>query len=70
MGGRVRGRPAHRCSPRSCASRSKDGIVHREVHEEVPARVEYSLTPLGQGLNDAPESLGERGAKHLLPDSA
>ncbi|MCF3181125.1 helix-turn-helix transcriptional regulator [Streptomyces polychromogenes] len=47
-----------------------DGIVHREVFDEVPPRVEYSLTPLGQELNGALESLGEWGAKHLLPDSA
>jgi DNA-binding HxlR family transcriptional regulator len=30
-----------------------DGIVHREVHHEVPPRVEYTLTPFGQSLNDA-----------------
>ena len=24
-----------------------DGIVHREVHDQVPPKVEYSLTPLG-----------------------
>ncbi|MFE2268069.1 winged helix-turn-helix transcriptional regulator [Streptomyces lavendulae] len=48
----------------------EDGIVHREAYDEVPPRVEYSLTPLGQELNTALESLGEWGAKHLLPDSA
>ncbi|RSS61552.1 transcriptional regulator [Streptomyces sp. WAC07061] len=47
-----------------------DGIVHREVYDEVPPRVEYSLTPLGEELNGALVALGEWGAKHLLPDAA
>ncbi|MFB7464258.1 winged helix-turn-helix transcriptional regulator [Streptomyces sp. NPDC056224] len=47
-----------------------DGIVHREVYDEVPPRVEYSLTPLGEELNAALEALGTWGAKHLLADSA
>ncbi|GLX24069.1 winged helix-turn-helix transcriptional regulator [Streptomyces lavendulae] len=47
-----------------------DGIVHREVYDEVPPRVEYSLTPLGEELNGALEALGEWGTKHLLPAAA
>ncbi|GIG89377.1 winged helix-turn-helix transcriptional regulator [Plantactinospora endophytica] len=45
-----------------------DGIVHREVYDEVPPRVEYSLTPLGVALNAALEPLGAWGREHVLGD--
>ncbi|MEV8591555.1 winged helix-turn-helix transcriptional regulator [Streptomyces sp. NPDC052013] len=47
-----------------------DGIVHREDHDEVPPRVEYSLTPEGAALNAALEPLGEWGRAHALRASA
>lgn len=28
----------------------EDGIVHREVYQQIPPKVEYSLTPLGRSL--------------------
>lgn len=31
----------------------RDGLVSRLVHPVVPPKVEYSLTPLGQGLGEA-----------------
>lgn len=40
------------------------GIVRREVFAEVPPRVEYSLTALGQSLNDALGALGDWGEEH------
>jgi len=43
----------------------RDGIVHRQVHEQVPPKVVYSLTPLGEGLNRALAPLGEWGQANL-----
>ena len=34
-----------------------DGIVQRTVHDEKPPRVEYAMTPWGQGLCPALDSL-------------
>nr|WP_280493083.1 helix-turn-helix domain-containing protein [Nocardia asiatica] len=43
-----------------------DGIVHREVYDEVPPRVEYSLTPLGEQLNAALLPLEAWGRANLM----
>ncbi|MFF8383258.1 winged helix-turn-helix transcriptional regulator [Streptomyces kanasensis] len=43
-----------------------DGVVHREEYDEVPPRVEYSLTPRGVSLNDALAPLGAWGRDHVL----
>lgn len=43
----------------------RDGIVDRAVHEQVPPKVVYSLTPLGESLNAALEPLGDWGDAHL-----
>jgi DNA-binding HxlR family transcriptional regulator len=40
-------------------------IVHREVFRQVPPRVEYSLTVLGQSLNQALLPLDTWGSEHL-----
>ena len=42
-----------------------DGIVHREVYLQVPPKVEYSLTPLGESLKPIIEAMHEWGIKHL-----
>ncbi|MFT7839560.1 helix-turn-helix domain-containing protein [Saccharothrix sp. BKS2] len=43
----------------------RDGLVRREVHDEVPPRVEYSLTDRGRALNLALEPLGEWGRENV-----
>ncbi|MGW7052525.1 winged helix-turn-helix transcriptional regulator [Streptomyces sp. NPDC054887] len=42
-----------------------DGIVHREVYREVPPRVEYSLTEMGEDLNTALGPLGAWATRHM-----
>ncbi|MER7519505.1 helix-turn-helix domain-containing protein [Streptomyces sp. NPDC126499] len=41
------------------------GLVHREVHHQVPPKVEYSLTDFGRSLVAALVPLGEWGEQHL-----
>lgn len=41
-----------------------DEVVHREVFQEVPPRVEYSLTEHGCTLDSALEALCEWGKQH------
>ncbi|MEU6594526.1 helix-turn-helix domain-containing protein [Streptomyces sp. NPDC046881] len=43
-----------------------DGVVHREEYDEVPPRVEYTLTQSGLQLNEALEPLGSWGRRHVL----
>lgn len=42
-----------------------DGIIHREIYLQVPPKVEYSLTPLGESLKPILEGMHEWGLKHL-----
>jgi DNA-binding HxlR family transcriptional regulator len=45
----------------------RDGLVARRVLPEVPARVEYSLTPLGWSLTGPLMTIYEWSAEHLSP---
>ena len=41
-----------------------DGIVHREVYPIIPPKVEYSLTPYGEGLKPVLAAMAEWGMRH------
>ncbi|MGW0331717.1 winged helix-turn-helix transcriptional regulator [Streptomyces sp. NPDC003011] len=41
------------------------GLVHREVHHQVPPKVEYSLTDFGHSLITALVPLGQWGEEHM-----
>ncbi|GGK53111.1 winged helix-turn-helix transcriptional regulator [Nocardia camponoti] len=40
------------------------GVLHREIYPEIPPRVEYTLTPLGQTLRTALAPLEDWGNTH------
>ena len=42
-----------------------DGLLHREVYKEVPPRVEYSLTTLGQQFVPILQNMSEWGEQNL-----
>lgn len=42
-----------------------DGIINRQVFAEVPPRVEYSLTPIGDALTPAIRAMCEWGQVHI-----
>ncbi len=47
-----------------------DHVIHREVYPQVPPKVEYSLTELGQSLAPILTALREWGEKIILKEAA
>jgi DNA-binding HxlR family transcriptional regulator len=43
----------------------QDGVVARKVHQVVPPKVEYSLTPYGRTLRPVMRELCKWGEKHM-----
>jgi DNA-binding HxlR family transcriptional regulator len=42
-----------------------DGLIRRDVYDEVPSRVEYTVTPAGASLNATVHALAEWGLEHV-----
>jgi DNA-binding HxlR family transcriptional regulator len=45
----------------------KDGIVHRQVYPQIPPKVEYSLTPMGESLRPVVDAMCEWGLRQRVP---
>ena len=45
-----------------------DGFLHREIYQEIPPRVEYSLTEFGQSFVPVLEEMLSWSEKQLCPD--
>lgn len=48
---------------------AEDGIIHRQVYAQVPPKVEYSLTPLGESLNPVLQAMHEWGLQQPIAKS-
>lgn len=46
----------------------KDGLILREQFNEIPPRVEYSLSDLGKSLSPVFDEMADWGRKHLLTE--
>lgn len=44
----------------------KDGIIYRQVYLQVPPKVEYSLTPLGNSLKPVLDAIHQWGVQYEL----
>jgi DNA-binding HxlR family transcriptional regulator len=42
-----------------------DGIIHRDVYPQIPPKVEYSLTSLGESLKPILYAMHEWAINHL-----
>ncbi len=65
--GRLVGDPTPRVLTRQLRELEADGMVVRTVYAQVPPKVEYSLTPLGEGSIPLLRMLAQWGADYAAP---
>lgn len=42
----------------------RNGLIHREIYPQIPPKVEYSLTPLGESLKPIVDTMCDWALKH------
>jgi DNA-binding HxlR family transcriptional regulator len=47
------GKVSHKMLTKTLRQLERDGLVTRRIHAEVPPRVDYKLTPLGESLGES-----------------
>jgi DNA-binding HxlR family transcriptional regulator len=52
---------SHRTLTRQLRELERDGIVERKVHAQIPPRVDYSLTKLGESIRPVLKALHDWG---------
>ena len=45
-----------------------DGFIHREIYKEIPPKVEYTLTELGESFIPVLQTMMVWSEQHLCPD--
>ena len=55
---------SHRTLTQQLRELERHGIVHRKIHRQVPPKVEYSLTPLGETLRPVVGVMHDWGEKY------
>ena len=60
----------HKMLTQSLRDLEHDGIIHREVFQEVPPKVEYSLTPNGVELLSVISQMGKWGMNFKKEEEA
>ena len=58
---------AHRTLSKQLKELEADGLVHREQYNEVPPKVEYSLTKDGETLTPILDMMSQWGERHINP---
>ena len=46
----------------------EDGFIHREIYKEIPPKVEYTLTELGESFIPVLQTMMAWSEKYLCPD--